>query len=107
MQYVDVPQSEAEDEEGNILPGYEKWAYSWKRVIPDTPEEIAVREAQAQVLIAAKTDMKALPGWSTWTGAQAESWINTNVTDLASAKTALKAMAKAIVYLRDHSQITR
>lgn len=48
------------------------------------------------------TDFENLPGWSTWTATQAESWIDTNVTDLASAKTALKAMAKAIVYLRNY-----
>lgn len=33
------------------------------------------------------------------TPAQIENWINTNVTDLASAKTALKYLAKAIYYL--------
>jgi hypothetical protein len=49
----------------------------------------------------AKTDFRALPGWATWTGAEASDWIDTNVTDLASAKTALVAMAKAIVFLRD------
>jgi hypothetical protein len=45
MQYIDVLQSEAENE-GKIKPGYEKWAYSWKKVIPDTPEEI---EAQGKI----------------------------------------------------------
>ena len=66
-----------------------------------------VKEAIAQATLDAKVAMKNMPGWADWTAAEAESWINTNVTDLASAKTALKAMAKAIVYLRDHSQITR
>jgi len=31
--------------------------------------------------------------------AQAESWVDSNVTDLASAKVALKNLAKAVVYL--------
>lgn len=49
----------------------------------------------------AKDDVQHIPGWSTWTAAQAEAWINTNVTDLASARVALVAMAKMIVYLRN------
>jgi hypothetical protein len=50
---------------------------------------------------AAKGDFENLPGWATFTAAEAEAWIETNVTSLATAKTALKAMSKAIVYLRD------
>lgn len=49
----------------------------------------------------AKDDFENLPGWATRTPAEAEAWIETNVTDLTSAKTVLKAMAKAILYLRD------
>jgi hypothetical protein len=45
--------------------------------------------------------IKGLPGWATWDAGQAEDWIQINVTDLASAKTALKAMAKMLIYLRD------
>lgn len=48
-----------------------------------------------------RANFAAMPGWATWTDAEAEAWIEANVTDLASAKTALKAMAKAIVYLRN------
>jgi hypothetical protein len=40
MQYVDVLQSEAEDINGKVKLGYEKWAYSWKKVIPDTVAEL-------------------------------------------------------------------
>lgn len=50
MQYIDVPQFEAEDKDGKIKPGYEKWAYSWKKVIPDTPEEIADRKKPAKAM---------------------------------------------------------
>lgn len=49
----------------------------------------------------AKDDFEQLPGWATWTAGEAAAWIEANVTDLASAKVALKAMAKAICYLRD------
>lgn len=41
------------------------------------------------------------PGWSDWTPAEAEAWVEDNVTDLASVKTALKKIAKAILYLRN------
>ena len=48
-----------------------------------------------------RANFAAMPGWATWTAAEASSWIETNVVDLASAKTALLAMAKAIIYLRN------
>ena len=48
-----------------------------------------------------KANFSALPGWATWTANEAETWITDNVTDLASAKIALKAMAKAIIFLRN------
>lgn len=50
---------------------------------------------------AGRGEVRNLPGWATWTATEAETWINDNVTDLASAKVALKAMAKMLVYLRD------
>jgi hypothetical protein len=48
-----------------------------------------------------KTNFRNLPGWATWTGDEAATWIEVNVTNLASAKVALEAMARAIVFLRD------
>jgi hypothetical protein len=60
MQYIDVPQTEAEDKEGKVKDGYEKWAYSWKKVIPDTPEEKAAKEKQANYFAKAKSDLEAL-----------------------------------------------
>jgi hypothetical protein len=48
-----------------------------------------------------KKDYSNLPGWATWTGQEAADWIDTNVTDLASAKVVLESMAKAIIYIRD------
>ncbi len=49
----------------------------------------------------ARDEFEGFPGWATWTGAEAADWIEDNVTDLESAKTALTAMARAIVALRD------
>jgi hypothetical protein len=61
----------------------------------------AESERLAVVRESGETDFAALPGWATWTVAQAEDYIETNVTDLASAKVVLKALAKAIVALRN------
>ena len=66
-----------------------------------------VEEAATQAAAASKTAMSSLPGWATWSVDEAVAYIDQNVTDLASAKTVQKAMAKAIIYLRDHSRIVR
>jgi hypothetical protein len=50
---------------------------------------------------AGRVGMKDLPGWATWSAAEADAWIQANVTDLASAKVALRAMARMLVHLRD------
>jgi hypothetical protein len=49
----------------------------------------------------ASAAIESTPGWAGWTAAEAEGWIEQNVSNLASAKTALKAMARLIVHLRD------
>lgn len=49
----------------------------------------------------AKTNIENIPGWATWTGNEAVTWIDTNVIDLASAKVALEKMARMIVELRN------
>lgn len=46
-------------------------------------------------------NIKGLPGWATWSEAEADAWIVANVTNLASAVTALRAMAKMLIFLRD------
>lgn len=51
----------------------------------------------------AKGDFEALPGWATWSAAEAVAYIEANVTTLATAKTVMERMAQAIVYLRDMS----
>lgn len=54
-------------------------------------------DVQTQAVI----DFENLPGWATWTAAEAAAWIDANVSDLASARSPLAKMAQAIVYLRD------
>ena len=61
--------------------------------IGPTPEE--ARQEQAD------TDAANIPGWASWTEEQVLDWIDDNVTDLASAKTALTAMARMLVALRN------
>lgn len=53
---------------------------------------------------AGEAGIVALPGWATFTASEAETWITNNVTNLATAITALKAMAKMLVYLRDRGR---
>lgn len=60
MQFLNVLQTEAEDETGKLKPGYEKWAYTWKKVIPDAPEEIAANEAKATKIPTAIKELKLL-----------------------------------------------
>lgn len=67
-------------------------------VLSIASEESAVITVQSS----AESEFGNLPGWAHWTPAEAEAWIETNVTDLASAKTVLKNLAKAVLYLRNH-----
>lgn len=50
---------------------------------------------------AAEGSAENIPGWATWDEQQATDWITNNVTDLASAKTALLAITRMVVALRD------
>jgi len=50
---------------------------------------------------AALAEIENIPGWATWTGAEANAWIDTNVTDLASAKEVLKKFALMLCAIRD------
>ena len=80
--------------------------FAW---VPDQ-EKIDARlaeEAADQVSAAAKTAIASMPGWASWSAAEATAYIDKNVTTLATAKTVMKAMAQAIIYFRDHSRIVR
>lgn len=65
-----------------------------------TPEQIAAEQAAA-VEAAADTQAANIPGWATWDEATALAYITNNVTDLASAKVVLLAMARLLVALRN------
>jgi hypothetical protein len=74
------------------------------------PESYQVWIAEENAITAkeqAKNDfINNTPDWlKTYTVAEAQAWIDTNVTDLASAKTALKHVAQAIVFFRDFIRI--
>jgi len=43
----------------------------------------------------AKDDYENLPGWATWTAQEADDYIDTNVTDLASAKVVMRRTSVA------------
>jgi hypothetical protein len=49
----------------------------------------------------ALSEFENLPGFATWTAQEASDWIESNVVDLDTAKTALSRTARALVYLRD------
>ena len=66
-----------------------------------------IEAAAVKAQVDAKAGMSNLPGWASWNAAEATSWINTNVTDLASAKNALEKIAEAIIYLRDYARIVK
>ena len=65
----------------------------------------------------AEVKIKNITGWATWTESDLDNWVTANVpnvTDLPSAKNAIdglrvmvKAMGRAIIYLRDYVGITR
>ena len=89
----------------------------WEQAIPNTypaPTEAQLLSALAVVqkivtdqesVVAIETnaaaDFASIPNWADWTPAEAEAWIDANVTDLASAKVALGKMAYAIMVLAD------
>lgn len=68
-----------------------------------TSQNIVIDNLQSALLPAdqGQINLSNLPGWASWSASEAEQFIETNVTDLASAKTVLISMAKAVVYLRD------
>ena len=70
-------------------------------VLPGAPWIVDSVEVEQLPDERAADDFSDLPGWATWTADEAANWIETSVVDLASAKVALTAMARAIVLLRD------
>lgn len=66
------------------------------------PAALSTGEIKARRREAAGQTARRIPGWATWTEQQVIDYINGNVTDLASAKTVLVAMARLLVALRNH-----
>jgi hypothetical protein len=63
--------------------------------------QIAAAQGQAKV------DFGSIPAWMrTGTASQGEAWIDANVTTLANAKVALKALVRIVTLLRDYVRFT-
>lgn len=73
------------------------------QAIADAHDSTALTDEQQALAVAATAPQRAraVPGWARWDEAQAVNYIDSNVTDLASAKTVLKAMARLLVAQRD------
>ena len=65
-----------------------------------TPEQTKA-EQSASKIEEARSNAGKIPAWATMTEAEAAAFIQSNVTDLASAKVALIALARIVVHLRD------
>jgi hypothetical protein len=57
--------------------------------------------ATAAIEAAAPERVAAIPGWARWTEQQTVDYLTANVTDLASAKQVLIAMARMLIALRN------
>lgn len=65
------------------------------------PQEYARLLRMGDRIRAARAQAALADAFRTLTPAQAADWIETNVTSLATAKTALKIMARILVAMRD------
>lgn len=57
--------------------------------------------AEAEKVTAADTLAANVPGWASWSEAEALSYIDDNLTDLASARTIIKAQTRMLLAMRD------
>lgn len=73
------------------------------QAVIDAHDPNALTATQAALAAAkdAPDRAQAIPGWALWDEQQAIDYINETVTDLASAKTVLLAMARLLVAQRD------
>jgi len=69
------------------------------------PSDLSDTEIKDELAEESREDFLSMPDWATWTAAEASAYIETNVTDLASAKVVLQKLAMAIIYLRNINRI--
>ncbi len=75
--------------------------------VGDTDPTIATPAVLIQsyeIMEAAADWAESMPTFATVTTTEAQAWIENTVTDLATAKEALKKMVKAIILLRDRTK---
>lgn len=65
------------------------------------PDGTRVPLADAPLVDTPAQQVQAIPNWATWTAAEATAYIDAQVTDIASAKVVLRALARVVVALRD------
>lgn len=74
---------------------------AWAVIVAERDAFAAKQVRDAALEASAKVTAKNIPAWATFTESEAISYIQTNVTDLTSAKTVLIALARMVVHLRD------
>ena len=75
-------------------------SYTLRELTPEEAEQDLQTYLQ-EVRELAEVAVTNIPGWATWTMSESVNYIQTNVTDLASAKTVLIAMAQMLVTMRN------
>lgn len=83
------------------LPTLTDLEQAWAEILSAREAEIEKQSRTDQLRTDAKTNAAKIPAWATMTEAEAITFIQNSVTDLASAKQVLVAMARIIVHLRD------
>jgi len=68
-------------------------------VVNIAPPPTQIEVVQSEV----RPTLDTIPTWATFSADEANDWIETNVTDLASAKAVIQKMAKLLCALRDHN----
>lgn len=84
-----------------MLPTADELIVAWDSYLAEETAKQQQATSDDAKVESAKTAAKAIPNWATWNETQAVNYIQTNVTDLASARTVLIALAKMVVALRD------
>ncbi len=71
------------------------------QALVDFAEQQVNEEAQENIRSEARAQVQNIPNWATWTEVETLDHIDTNVTDLASAKVVIRAMARMLIALRN------